>query len=99
MSYRNVCWGRGDDDVMEAVGGPAHSGCYLSRWLQRHNSGKNLTIVTTTTNTTAVLLQLQPLLYYSTCQLEVSFIYLMILLLQLVVLLLMLPILLLLVLL
>lgn len=32
MSYRNVCWGR-DDDKMEAAGGPAHSGCYLSRRL------------------------------------------------------------------
>lgn len=58
-SYRNACWGRGDDDVMVAAGGSAHSGCYLSRWLQKENTGKNLTNVTTTI---AVLLQLQPLL-------------------------------------
>lgn len=46
MSYRSECWGRGDDDVMDAAGGSAHSdevlqGCrgrgyYLARWLQRH---------------------------------------------------------------
>lgn len=46
MSYRSACWGRGDDDVMDAGGGSAHSdevlqGCrgrdyYLARWLQRH---------------------------------------------------------------
>lgn len=48
MSYRSEYWGRGDDDVMEAAGGSAHSvevlpgcrgrGCYLSRWLQRQGA-------------------------------------------------------------
>ncbi len=61
MSYRTECWGRADDDVMEAAGGPAHSvevqqgcrgwGCYLARWLQRHTGQYHYYYCSTTTST------------------------------------------------
>lgn len=56
LSYRSECWGRGDDDAIEAAGGSAHSdevllGCrgwsyYLASLLQRQTGHmSNITTV------------------------------------------------------